>query len=363
MTFDISKMLKYCIFILFIIAGTYVSIKYLIPIMMPFMIAYLISRIVRPISKKIRMINERIDKPATALILIVLSFSMFFIFKLFFSLLIDQLSATVDSLSLLLSSEDNPFTMIANKITSLAESHPLINRLLYVLSDPAKDESAVSDAAASILSSMTSAIAQTVSGLFSAIPSLIVAFFITISASFYMCLDRGETLSFIRRLIPPKVLKKIDGYKTIVAKSSKEYVKMNFLMMLIVFAVSYLGLTFLRVDFALVKSLGIAFVDLLPILGAGTVLVPWAFADLLLGNFPRAVSLLILLLIITIVRELAGPKIIGSYIGAPPIIALFSVYIGMKLFGFIGLILFPIITSVASSAFNEYNKKPRPKSG
>lgn len=100
--------------------------------------------------------------------------------------------------------------------------------------------------------------------------------------------------------------------------------------MLITFGELALGLLLLRVDLALVLSALIALVDALPVLGTGTVLVPWALVSLLGGNWKLALGLAVLYGVIWLVRSLLEPRLIGSRVGLPPLAALLSLYVGLS---------------------------------
>jgi predicted PurR-regulated permease PerM len=78
-------------------------------------------------------------------------------------------------------------------------------------------------------------------------------------------------------------------------------------------------------------------------LGVGGILIPWAVVALVSGAYGLALSLLILYGVIFIARQTLEPKIVGEHIGLPPIVTLFSMYVGLKVMGLFGAILFPMI--------------------
>jgi len=86
----------------------------------------------------------------------------------------------------------------------------------------------------------------------------------------------------------------------------------------------------------------IAIIDFFPVLGTGGVIIPWVIIELIQGNFPIALGLIALYITITIVRNLLEPKLIGSQIGLHPLVMLISMYVGVKIFGFVGLVALPI---------------------
>ena len=91
----------------------------------------------------------------------------------------------------------------------------------------------------------------------------------------------------------------------------------------------------------------IALLDILPVLGTGTVLIPWAVISLLGQNSGRALGLFVLYLLITGARSLLEPKLVGQQLGLPPLVSLVSVYAGLRLFGVLGAVLMPCLVLAA----------------
>lgn len=108
-----------------------------------------------------------------------------------------------------------------------------------------------------------------------------------------------------------------------------------------------------NIKYPLLVALGIGFVDALPLVGSGVVMVPWAVISAFNGNISLAVSILILLLIIIIVRQFLEPKIVSSQIGIHPIFTLIAMYTGYKIIGVIGMLIGPIILIVLKSIFGK----------
>ena len=131
--------------------------------------------------------------------------------------------------------------------------------------------------------------------------------------------------------------------------------------MLLTFFEVLIGLLILKKDYAFLISLGIAAVDLLPLLGAGSVLLPWAIVSFIMRDTQTAMGLLILYGIIVVVRQIAEPRIVGSSIGISPIASLFSMYVGLKLFGLIGMILGPAAAFVISELVGNESGDEAPK--
>jgi len=112
--------------------------------------------------------------------------------------------------------------------------------------------------------------------------------------------------------------------------------------MLITFIELALGLSVLRVEGAITIAALIATIDILPVFGTGGVVIPWAIIELIKGNTPFAIGLAVLYVIITVVRNILEPKMVGKQIGLHPLAMLVCMYVGVKLFGFIGLFALPV---------------------
>jgi len=106
---------------------------------------------------------------------------------------------------------------------------------------------------------------------------------------------------------------------------------------------AFVGFMFLRVEYTMIMVGVIAVVDALPIVGSGFVLLPWAVFCFVTGEAGMGVGLVILYLVLTLVRGISEPRIVGAQIGLPPLVSLLAIYAGFKLMGVLGMILFPFI--------------------
>ena len=115
----------------------------------------------------------------------------------------------------------------------------------------------------------------------------------------------------------------------------------------------FLGLTVLKVKNAFIIAVVIALVDFLPVLGTGIIMVPWALFCAFSGNPVLAVGLAVLYIIILILRNFLEPKIVSQQTGINPLFTLISMFAGLKLFGGVGLVLFPLILIVTIKYYKE----------
>ena len=107
----------------------------------------------------------------------------------------------------------------------------------------------------------------------------------------------------------------------------------------------------MRIPYAFIIALLLAVVDLLPLLGTGVILIPWALICLLLGQVKLGIGLLALYGVTTLVRQVLEPKLIGDGLGLHPLLSLFSMYAGLRLFGVWGMITAPLVTAGVRAVF------------
>jgi len=124
------------------------------------------------------------------------------------------------------------------------------------------------------------------------------------------------------------------------------FIRAQFMLSALTYLIAFVGLLILDVRYAVAISFLIVLVDILPILGTGSVLVPWAAYSYFMGDPKLAVGLFLLFLLITVFRRIVEPKILGEQIGIGALPTLISLYVGFELIGGIGLILGPIVVII-----------------
>jgi predicted PurR-regulated permease PerM len=120
--------------------------------------------------------------------------------------------------------------------------------------------------------------------------------------------------------------------------------------MLLTFSIMLFGFVILGVRYSLLIAVIVALLDVLPVIGVGTVLVPWSVWCLLVGDVRLGVGLIILFATNEIIRQFAEPKIIGKHLGIHPLVTLILLYVGYSLMGLFGLFLLPVVTVIVNAA-------------
>ena len=119
------------------------------------------------------------------------------------------------------------------------------------------------------------------------------------------------------------------------------------------FIILFLGLVILQIPYALLWAAVICLVDALPVLGTGTVLLPWSLICLLQQDTPRAIGLASTYVAVTLTRSLLEPKFLGHHLGLDPLVTLIALYVGFRLWGIGGMILAPILAVIAMQLTTE----------
>lgn len=124
------------------------------------------------------------------------------------------------------------------------------------------------------------------------------------------------------------------------------YLKSQLILSLGVFLILAVGFFFMGQPYSLLLAFGLAVLDFIPIIGAGTVMVPWAVVDMVLAQYGEAAALMAVWGVIVLFRRFAEPKILGDQTGLSPILSLVGIYVGMKIGGVLGMVVGPLLLLV-----------------
>ncbi len=200
-----------------------------------------------------------------------------------------------------------------------------------------------------IASSSITVVLGAVLNIITVVPEFFVFIIVTIIAAYFMARDKERILAFIRLQVPSDWIEKYKIIKNDLNYALLGYVKAQLILMIFTFFVSLIGLTIVGLDFAFLIALTSSVLDALPILGTGTVYVPMIIWNIAQGNLLTALYVGIVYGVVITVRQLMEPKVLSTQIGVHPLATLISIYVGFRLFGFIGLIMGPILLIMVPS--------------
>ena len=178
------------------------------------------------------------------------------------------------------------------------------------------------------------------------VPDFIIFVVIMLLATFFMTKDYYTIKDFIKAQLSDTIIDKMVIMQQGVIKAIGGYVKTQLIMMSITFTICLIGLFILGIPYALLLAIVIAFIDALPVFGSGTILIPWAVYNIIIGKYSLSVGLLAIYGIIFVVRQFTEPRILSSQIGVYALTTIMAVYIGYKTIGVLGLIIGPLIVVV-----------------
>ena len=181
----------------------------------------------------------------------------------------------------------------------------------------------------------------------SAIPGAAVAAVVFLTAGYLMTSDYPRMRRSITERLSAPTRRFLSQVKRVWVEALGGYLKSQLLLSFGVFLLLAAGFVLIGQPYGLLLALGLAVLDFIPLIGAGTVLVPWSAAELVTGRYAHAAELMTVWGVIVVFRRVAEPKVLGNQTGLSPVLSLLGIYVGMKAGGVPGMVLGPILLLVA----------------
>lgn len=181
------------------------------------------------------------------------------------------------------------------------------------------------------------------------IPSVIIASVISIVAACFITADYDLIKKFIKTQLTEQKAKDVSKGITLLKSSLGKMGKAYLSIICITFIELSIGFYVLKLlgifssNYIAILSIVIAIIDIIPVLGTGTVLLPWIAYSLIMGNFAMAIGLGIMYASITVIRQIIEPKFVAGQLGLPPFLTISAMYIGLKVIGVLGMFIAPMI--------------------
>lgn len=212
----------------------------------------------------------------------------------------------------------------------------------------------------SALTNLSSSALKGLSSFITSIPNFIMKIILTVVATFFCSLDFEKIIGFFKRKLPLKFCTLLTQTVRASLTSIRKIIQSYILIMIMSFVELSIGFIIMRIPYAVGIALLVAVIDILPILGTGAVLIPWAIIAFVMKNIPLGVGMALLYIIMLIVRNVVEPKLVGKQIGLHPLVTLMSMIVGLNLFGLLGMLLCPIALSMLMQMI-ESGSLPVPK--
>ena len=344
-----TSIIKKILYIVFIVAFIFLTLK-LAVFYMPFLIAFIISLMMEPAIKKL-MEKFSFSRKISSIIIFLI------VFGTILGLLIWGISTVVSEASNLLSGFNEYYEKISSQIQRLIK-----NIDLEKLNISNEISQIIQDTITSLFQRASIYIQNLLNQLIifvTSLPSIAIYFAVTILALYFICTDKIYMIDELEHHLPEKWVKEITIHLKQITKTLGGYLKAQIILIVISFIISLVGLYImhfvgLNVGFPLLIALGIGFVDALPILGSGAVMIPWAIFSGFNGELELGISIIVLLFIMSVTRQLLEPKIVSGNIGIHPIFTIIAMYTGFKFIGVIGMFIGPILLIVFKNIFSDF---------
>lgn len=319
----------------------------LIVFYLPFLIAFVISLIMEPWIRWI-MKKLKLSRRVSAIIVFIITFGAII------ALLSFGIGSLISESTNLLDKFNDYYELVSLKINSL------INGIDFSkLKIPTEISQIIQNTSFSALERISVWIQKFLSKFLSvitSIPTFGIYFGITILSLYFICTDKIYMLDELEHHLPEKWMKKISRHLRDIIKSLGGYLKAQIKLILISFVICLIGLYIfhicgLNVGYPLLIALAIAFVDALPILGSGSIMIPWAIISGLNGDLRLGISILTLWITMTLTRQFIEPRIVSGNIGIHPIFTIIAMYTGFKFLGVVGMFIGPIVLIILKNVF------------
>lgn len=349
MIIDVSywtRVLKNILYVILLLLGLYIALK-LSLFYMPFLVAFIISLMIEPAIKFIMAKTKLTRRSSSIIIFVIVS-----------TIILGSLSWILITLfsesSSLLQGLNDYFDKAYIQFQKLMESFNfdkihLSDEILNVIQNSTGD--LLETASNWLRNSLTGLI-----NLVTSLPSIAICIGITVVALYFICVDKIYILDQVEHHLPKVWVRKIGRHLKDLIQTLGGYLKAEAMLVLVSFIISLIGLYILQftgfnIPYPLLMALFIGFVDALPILGSGTVMIPWAIIAAINGDLNLGIAIIVLLIIMSVARQILEPKLVSKNIGVHPIFTLIAMYTGFKVIGIIGLLIGPIVLIIFKNIF------------
>lgn len=333
---QITKNIKFtfttALFFLAAVPGTFLFFKISI-YLAPFIIAFVISTSIEPVIRFL-MKKAKISRKAAAIITI---FSVVTVIGAVLVLLTVRLYKEAVSLSQMLPEHANTLYRNINEFTG--------KFLKFYTTLPEEISASIENMFNNFIQTFMlflNSVAKNILSIAVLLPQVFIFLSATILSTYFFSSDRAGILNFARENLPKSWMDVLLRIKKDIFMTLWGYVRAQIIMAAIAFLQLFTGFYIMGIKHFILLALILSLLDVLPVLGPGSVMIPWAIYEFFAGNLKRSVAILVLYGIVLTVRQLIEPKILSNEIGLHPLVALMSLYIGFLMFGYVGLIAGPV---------------------
>lgn len=332
---------KYFSVLLFFLSA-WLSLKYLLPLFFPFVLGLGLALAAEPM---VAFLTRRVGLPRSVSAGIGVSMTFLFltgVLLLLCGFALRQLGALAGVLPNLENAAISGISLLRSWLLGLAARTPQSIRPLLK-----ENINGIFSGGTALVGRAAQYLLGLAGNLLRCIPDSAFSLFTTVISGFMISAKLHKLRLFVLSRLPRQRLKAALALADRVRKVVFSWLKAQLKLVGVTFLMLALGFLLLRIPHGLLWAALVALVDAFPVLGTGTVLLPWSLINLLQGDGARAIGILGIYITVTVVRSVLEPKLLGRHLGLDPLVTLMALYAGFKLWGIGGMILAPLLAVTA----------------
>lgn len=320
----------------------------LLPLLWPFILGFFLALAMRPVIRlsceKLKLQKSR--KIVAMVVLLIMYAILFLLFYLLFRRLIFEISNFAKNFPSLIAWVQDNVNMWVQKLTPAATEGAASENVVFVANTFETIKINVTNFLQNSIRTLTPSVATSAINWVSKLPKAILFIVMTIMSSFYFAMDKDKITGYLHKSLPPDFLSWFKGLTHRLSFATLQQIKAQIIISCTISLALVLGFAAFSIEYAVLAGVVIGMLDVLPIVGAGTFLIPWGAFNLFSGNLALGGKILFMYIIVIVIRQLIEPRIVGKKLGLYPLVSMFSMYVGLKLIGFLGLIAGPILANI-----------------
>lgn len=333
-----QRMLTWIAYAALAVGAMFLLFRFLLPWLAPFLLAFLTAHLIEPI---VRFLMKR-GKLQRGFACVVCSILVLALMITMVGFLIGRLLSGISSFV------QNLPDLVGQMSYGFSQMDGAIHR--FVIAAPVETQDIIQSAIDGFTAMVTELPAALSTRLLGVVASMATGFprlfLFTITYAIgvlFISIGYPQVTAFIRRQIPDKWRERARTLRQDIAQTMIKWCRAQVMLIGVTFVLLTISFLILRIPYALLLAVLIAIIDALPVLGTGTVLIPWAILSALGGDVTLGVGLGITYGLVSITHSFMEPRLVGGQLGLHPVATLMAMYIGFASVGVVGMITFPFL--------------------
>lgn len=318
--------------------GLWLSFRFILPWIMPFLLALITARLIEPL---IKFLMRKLHVRRSFAAFLSSAFTLLFMLSLVF-LLIHQ---AINGIGILAQNLPEVASSVGQTIRRLETS-----LYHFFIAAPPETQNILLTAIESfgkMLDEMPTQISSVLLGFAGNAATAFPRFFLFILtyaiSVLFISISYPQITDFLRRQIPPKWTSNAQKLGKDLKQTGIKWCKAQLKLIGVSFVILSISFFILGVPYGILFAVLIACIDALPVFGTGTVLIPWGIFALLSGDFQMGIGILLTYVLVSITHSIMEPRFVGAQLGLHPLVTLMAMYLGFRLIGVVGMVTFPLL--------------------